>query len=301
MGRGVHISDHIARLRAKDGQLIGVSRDETDAAPQPIPLEDLDIAVIDSTLGIFLDTHVLEACARSGTSIVVTDPSHMPIGAFVPFAPTLDHARLTELQCAMSQPRRKRLWQAIVRAKIQNQLENLPDVYERNRLLDLANKVSSGDKTNNEAQAARLYWQALIGQDFRRDPKHDVGLNAALNFSYAVLRSILARSVVLSGLHPGIPLFHSNRVNPFALVDDLMEPFRPLADRFVLTANVGVESRLSSEIRHHLAGLMGATIVLDGLNGPLAEVADRYVAGIKRYLTSDIGVPPMPIIERQRG
>lgn len=138
-------------------------------------------------------------------------------------------------QIALSLPTKKRLWQQLVACKLQNQSRVLSLIHGNTshpaaaRLLRLSQNVSSGDKENLEAQGARLYWQALPAGTFQRSG-HEGWLNAVLNYTYAIFRSQLAKWVCAAGLHPTLGLHHQNDLNPFNLVDDLIEPFRPLAD-----------------------------------------------------------------------
>ena len=130
-----------------------------------------------------------------------------------------------------SRPCRWRTWRQIVRAKLAAQARLLQERTNQNWGLPLlAEKVRSGDPQNLEAHAARIYWKALFGEDFRRDREAE-DLNRHLNYGYAVLRAIVARAVCAVGLHPSLGLHHHNRYDSFCLADDLMEPFRPLVDR----------------------------------------------------------------------
>jgi CRISPR-associated protein Cas1 len=137
-------------------------------------------------------------------------------------------------QAALSLPAKKRLWQQIVRAKIQAQARLLEEKLDADcGLRAFASRVRSGDAGNLEAQAARIYWRKLFNDPhFRRDPDAD-GLNSCLNYGYAVLRAIVSRSLCGAGLHPSLGVHHHNRYDAFCLADDLMEPFRPIVDREV--------------------------------------------------------------------
>ncbi|MBU4270677.1 MAG: type II CRISPR-associated endonuclease Cas1 [Planctomycetes bacterium] len=180
-------------------------------------------------------THAaLAALVRSGAVLVVCGRDHLPAGVLLPLA---DHCqvvwRVAE-QVAISKPLRKRLWKQLVRAKIRAQAQNLPATRPaRKKLLELARQVRSGDPTNVEAQAAKVYWRHWLPDvPFRRDTDGK-GLNSLLNYGYAILRAAVARALVAAGLLPAIGLFHSNRSNAFCLADDLIEPLRPLVDRRV--------------------------------------------------------------------
>ncbi len=131
-------------------------------------------------------------------------------------------------------PQKKQLWQKIVQQKIRNQgfvLEQVGYFNETKRLNRMANQVKSGDKENVEAQAALIYFQTLFGKTFKRSEENNI--NAHLNYAYTVLRSAIARALVLYGWLPQLGIFHRSEVNPFNLADDFVEPFRPLVDLMV--------------------------------------------------------------------
>lgn len=139
-------------------------------------------------------------------------------------------AKRFDAQIAANAPLTKRLWAEIVKVKLQQQASCLDAVgADGLQLMQLARKVRAGDPDNYEAQGARRYWGQLFGEDFRREQNGD-GINAMLNYGYTVLRATTARAVVAAGLHPTLGLHHSNEGNPMRLVDDLMEPFRPVID-----------------------------------------------------------------------
>ena len=161
---------------------------------------------------------------------VLCGPNHNAVGMLL----TLDghhvQAKRIEAQIAASAPTVKRLWSAVVKAKLQQQAAALEAAGAPTApLTALVAKVRSGDPDNIEAQGARRYWSLLFGPDFRRD-QDGGGLNGMLNYGYTILRSATARAVVAAGLHPSIGLHHSNDANAMRLVDDLMEPFRPVVD-----------------------------------------------------------------------
>ncbi|MFT3897789.1 MAG: type II CRISPR-associated endonuclease Cas1 [Thermomonas sp.] len=138
-------------------------------------------------------------------------------------------ARL-DAQAAASLPTKKRLWQEIVRSKLGMQAATLGAYgLPEPPLRALIPKVASGDARNMEGVGARRYWSLLFGKDFRRDQDGE-GINALLNYGYTILRATVARHLLATGLHPGLPLHHANDANAMRLVDDLMEPFRPLVD-----------------------------------------------------------------------
>ena len=197
-----------------------------------VPLDDIT-ALILSGSQITLSKNLMVELAERKAIIVTCGRNWHPISISLPFGVHYEAAGILRDQIDASQPLRKRLWQQIVQAKIDNQAAVLRRHARETRAIGelavLHQRVRSGDPDNMEAQAARHYWPTLMGPDFRRD-RHSDGVNAFLNYGYTILRAATARAVCGSGLHPSLGIHHGTRVNPFALVDDLMEPFRPLVD-----------------------------------------------------------------------
>lgn len=228
-GRIVEIAEDGRHLCKRRGFLVVEGRGEELGR---VPLDDID-AVIASAHGLTWSNNVLVALAERCAPVVLCARNHLP--AAIVWAVDGNHIQAGRIadQTRASRPTVKRLWAQIVRAKIDSQratLEETGKPHEGFRLL--ARKVRSGDPDNVEAQAARRYWPLLFGRDFRRNREAD-GINAMLNYTYTVLRSGAARAVMAAGLHPSLGLAHRQRGNAFALADDLMEPFRPVADLLV--------------------------------------------------------------------
>ncbi|MFZ3233813.1 MAG: type II CRISPR-associated endonuclease Cas1 [Stellaceae bacterium] len=190
-------------------------------------------AVVANAHGLGYTNNALVELSRRGVPVVLCGANHMPAAIVWPVdAHHVQTGRMND-QVAASLPLKKRLWAQLVRAKILAQGATLAAVgAPSGGFYLLSRKVRSGDPANVEAEAARRYWPLLLGRDFHRD-KNAKGVNGLLNYGYAVLRAGVARAVMAAGLHPGFGLMHSNRSNPMVLVDDLMEPFRPVVDREV--------------------------------------------------------------------
>jgi CRISPR-associated protein Cas1 len=222
--RGLHLS-RPSRLALADGQLV-VGQDDGEVR---LALEDLAWLVID-TPQVSLTSALLSACAERGVAVIVTDATHTPSGLLLPFHRHFRQAEVAHQQVAMSVPLRKRLWQALVQAKIANQAAVLEALGHEGGppLREMARRVGSGDPDHLEATAARAYWSRLWPA-FRRDDDQD-HRNKLLNYGYAVVRSAVARAVVAVGLLPSLGLNHASVSNAFNLADDLVEPFRPFVD-----------------------------------------------------------------------
>lgn len=194
--------------------------------------------------------------------LVICDQRHEPVSILISLDSHHLQAGRIRLQTESSLPLRKRIWRDLIRAKITEQSRTLApfDRVGRDGLKKMVSRVRSGDPDNVEARAARYYWKRVFGKEFHRD-RFASGLNAHLNYGYTILRSALARAVVTSGLAPSFGVGHVNMRNNFALVDDLMEPFRPLVDRLVWENQTTWNGDISLEAKTVLAGMMERTIV----------------------------------------
>lgn len=251
-----------------------------------IPCEDIGLVVVDNA-GATYSHDALARLIHFGAVVVLCNDKHLPSGLLLPLS---DHTevvwRLNE-QIALRKPVCKQLWKQIVIAKIRAQAINLPeDSPARRRLLMLAHEVKSGDLTNVEAQAAKLYWSAWLCPEtpFHRDPDCSQGINAMLNYGYAVVRAAVARALVSAGLHPALGLHHCNRGNALCLADDMLEPLRPLVERAVRTLSRVGQTVLDPASKRELLSLMTATVRVGDQTGPLMVGLHRTMASLVRCI-----------------
>ena len=230
MERIIELSEGPARLNVRNSLLVIARGEEPEIT---VPLNEVAVLVLGNPQ-VVLTAPVLAGLAAAGGMVVVCDEKRMPAGMLLPLAGHFAQGERFGWQAEASLPLRKRLWQSLVRAKIAAQARALTDLRGHDAgLRELLPKVRSGDPGNVEAEAARRYWPVLFGDpEFRRD-RFGENQNHLLNYGYAVLRAIIARGVCAAGLHPSLGLHHHNRYDPFRLVDDIMEPFRPMVDRSV--------------------------------------------------------------------
>lgn len=226
----VDLSESPAFLHINQSRLIIERHNEPVTA---LPLAEVAVLIAAHAQVKFTQA-VFAGLAKAGGVFVACDEQHLPVGLMLP----LDghHWQVTRFaqQAALKLPTKKRLWQQIVKAKVLAQAGLLEDVVGSEKgLRYLAEGVRSGDPSNVEAQAARRYWSALFGDAFRRN-REAADANLLLNYGYGVLRAIVARAICGAGLHPAIGLHHHNRSSGYPLADDLMEPFRPIVDRYVV-------------------------------------------------------------------
>ncbi len=272
--RGLHLT-RPARLSLRARQIV-VAQEGAEVA---LAAEDVAYIVLDTPQAT-LTTALLAACMEHGIAVVVTDPAHHPSGLLLPFHRHHRQAAVAALQVAASAPLRKRLWQALVRAKIANQAAALDAVGAGGGepLRAMAALVGSGDPRNVEARAAREYWRRLFAR-FRRDDGQD-RRNQLLNYGYAVMRAVVARALVASGFLPCFGLHHASEANPFNLADDLLEPFRPFVDVLAWELARGGGEALSVEDRQALAGVAMRTAAIGEETTTLLLAAERSAASL---------------------
>lgn len=277
---------------AEDGRHLSVHRgflkvSEEGGEIGRVPLDDIS-ALILSGPQVTLSKSLMVGLAERKAVIVTCGRNWHPVSFTLPFGVHFETAGILRDQIEMSEPLRKRLWQQVVRAKIANQAAVLvrrhPDSRACSELGVLRRRVKSGDPENMEAQAARHYWPALMGSDFRRNREAD-GKNALLNYGYTVLRAATARAVCGSGLHPALGLHHGSRVNPFALIDDLMEPFRPMIDSVVMDMP-DVDSEIQPENKRLLAAVLQEDMMLETGLAPVANCLARLAQSLTASLSA---------------
>jgi CRISPR-associated protein Cas1 len=289
--RGLHVS-RATRLSLADNQIVA-KQDEAEAR---VSIEDIAWIVLDSPQ-VTLSTALISACMDAGVVVVTTDRTHTPNGLMLPFHRHHRQAEMAELQVGLSAPLKKRLWQTIVRMKIENQAANLKACgQDATALRAMAHLVGSGDPDNTEARAARAYWPRLFA-DFLRDDDSDKR-NALLNYGYAVVRSAVARALVAVGLIPAFGLNHASVTNAFNLADDVVEPFRPFVDNQVwrLTAKGTVkEGQTTVEERRLLASILTETAAFGAETVSLLTATEQAAESLVRAMqTSSATVLQMP-------
>lgn len=264
-----------------------------DGSRSTVPLKEV-AAVIVAHPAVTLTRSVLAGLAAHGGMLVACDGRRLPAAMTLPLQ---HHSLQTErlrVQVETPLPRKKRIWQAIVRAKVRAQAAALHIATGGDQGLGvLVAQVRSGDTTNVEARAARIYWPALFGGSFRRDPQGPEP-NSLLNYGYAVLRAIVARAIAGAGLHPSLGVHHHNRYDPFCLADDLMEPFRPWVDLEVarlLQESDGTPT-VDRDTKRRLVQTLGQRYVIDGERRTLFDIASRVASALVDALAS--GRPKLP-------
>lgn len=296
IGRVVEIATDGRHLSLYRGFLVIA---ENGAEVGRVALDEV-AAVVANAHGLSYTNNALVELAERGVPVVLCGANHLPAAIVWPVdAHHVQTGRMND-QIGASLPLKKRLWAQLVRAKILAQGATLAAFgAPSGGFYLLSRKVRSGDPDNVEAEAARRYWPLLFGPAFHRE-KGGGGVNALLNYGYAVLRAGIARAVIATGLHPSFGLMHSNRSNPMVLVDDLMEPFRPVVDREVRRLVGRGITEVSREAKADLARVMVIDLPTDAGMSPLMTCAERLAQSLARIYAGearglDLPKPALPL------
>lgn len=298
IGRIVEVADDRRHLFMNRGFMV-VKDTESSKELGQVPLDDI-AAVIANAQGLSYTNNLLVALAERGAPFVLCAANHNAVGMLLPIEGNFEQSKRIEAQIAASLPTHKRLWAAVVRSKLEQQAAALEAAGAPTApLTALAAKVRSGDPDNLEAQGARRYWGLLFGDSFRRDQQGG-GLNGLLNYGYTVMRATMARAIIASGLHPGIGLHHSHDNNAMRLVDDLMEPFRPVIDLKVWQLQRNGEEMVTPESKRALVRTLyddmqtasGATPVMVCTQQLAVSLAQVYLGERDKL---DLPLPGLPL------
>lgn len=291
-------------LSLKNGQLViklpEVERNDTlpenfkKENIRTVPIEDIGVIVIENKQ-ITFTSGLMEALLDNNCALITCDSRSMPQGLMLPLERNTTQSERFTAQINASLPLKKQLWQQTVQVKIENQaavLKTCRNVEVRN-MFKWANEVRSGDSANLEGRAAVYYWKNLFAEmeDFTRE-RDGIPPNNLLNYGYAILRAVIARSLVASGLLPTLGIHHHNRYNAYCLADDIMEPYRPFVDKWVVEIlhlemqqlkNAAIE--LSKEIKVKLLQIPVLEVIINKQRSPLMVAAGHTTASLaKCYL-----------------
>jgi len=279
-----------AYVSTKDEQLIIRTDDEYS-----IPIEDINAILLESRQ-ITITSGAMSKLARYGAAVFICDEKHLPCGVYYPMAQHSRELKWLSLQVSQSKPKLKRLWQQVVRRKILNQAACLEMCMGNGgeKLASIAEKVQSGDSGNVEAYAANYYFRKLFGESFTR---HSPCLhNYALNYGYAILRGIVARTLAIYGFNAALGMHHCNMLNNFNLADDLLEPLRPLVDFYVRLNIPDDKEELDSRKKHELLNLLNMEVEIGGKKHSTTYAVDIMIQSLGRCFenaTKQLSLPSL--------
>ena len=254
-----------------------------DAEKKSVAIEDIGVVILENQQ-ITISSGALNALLENKCAVITCDKTHMPSGLLLPLDGGHTQTQRIQTQIDATVPLKKQLWQQTVRVKIHNQamvLKSLGIAHEN--MLLWASKVKSGDSDNLEARAAVYYWAKLFPDDFIRERFGEFP-NHLLNYGYAILRAIVARSLVASGLLPTLGIFHKNKYNAYCLADDIMEPYRPFVDLLVLEwlKSNPDEGELSKGAKVHLLQIAQLDVQFENFTSPLLVGMQRTTASLAK-------------------
>ena len=265
------------------------------------PIEDLGVVVLDHKQ-ITITHGLIEKLLDNNIAIITCDSRRMPVGLMLPLCGNTTQNERFRDQLSASEPLKKQLWQQTIKAKITNQAEVLSRYRSCNikNMMRWANEVRSGDPDNFEARAAAYYWNEAFPQveNFTRD-RDGIAPNNLLNYGYAILRAVVARALVSSGLLPTLGIFHHNRYNAYCLADDIMEPYRPFVDQIVFAmADKGIiPDELTIDHKSELLRLPDIDVMINSRMSPLALAVAQTTASLYQCFngtTRKIRYPELP-------
>lgn len=251
-----------------------------------IPIEDIGVVVLDNRQ-ITITQGTLEALLENNAAVVTCDSRRMPVGLMLPLCGnTTQNERFRE-QLDASLPLKKQLWQQTVQLKIANQAAVLKECRgaEVRNMLKWVGDVRSGDADNLEARAAAYYWANLFS-NFRRNREGDPP-NNLLNYGYAILRAVVARGLVSSGLLPTLGIHHHNRYNAFCLADDIMEPYRPYVDKLIVAMFDSGLEHLDKDAKTQLLSIPVLDVMINGQRSPLMIAVGQTTSSLYKCFSGE--------------
>lgn len=260
------------------------------------PIEDIGVVVLDNRR-ITITQGLLEALLENNCAVITCDSHSLPVGLMLPLYGNSTQNERFRYQLDASQPLRKQLWQQTIKAKIENQaavLSACSGVPIKN-MKRWADDVRSGDPDNVEGHAAAYYWRYFFNnitglENFTRN-REGMAPNNLLNYGYAILRAVVARALVTSGLLPTLGIHHHNRYNAYCLADDIMEPYRPYVDElvFAIVKEQGVDNlQLTTTLKAQLLSIPTLDVVIGGKRSPLMVAATQTTASLYKCFSGEL-------------
>ena len=264
---------------------------KTNELDKSIPIEDIGIVVLDNKQ-ITITHGVIEKLLANNSALITCDASHLPVGLILPLSGNTTQSERFRNQIDISVPLKKQLWQQTIQAKIFNQAKALKKIrgVDAKNMFVWANNVKSGDSDNLEGRAAAFYWKTLFSEikDFTRS-REGIFPNSLLNYGYAILRAVVARALVISGLLPTLGIHHHNRYNAYCLADDIMEPYRPYVDILVcelISQNENIKE-VDSVVKSKLLSIPVMEVIVNGKRSPLMVAVGQTTASLYRCFSGE--------------
>nr|WP_237389371.1 type II CRISPR-associated endonuclease Cas1 [Companilactobacillus zhachilii] len=271
-------------VHVKEGDVLRLRLDSLEVLKKEnkvyIPLSDITMIVLEGNRTT-ITTKLLSSLSQNNVGLVICDDKYLPVGIYLPYGQYHHYSKRVIRQAEWTKEQKGLIWQSVIKQKMTNQVDYARfvgvDEDRLNLMQDLISNLLVGDTTNREGPVAKVYFDSLYGKSFTRDDENLI--NGAMNFGYAILRSCMARIVVGNGLVTMLGIFHHNEFNSFNLVDDLMEPFRPLMDYWVNEYVINdKQDYLSYEARLKIIEFMSQKIKIQNKKMTIDNAMQEYVA-----------------------
>lgn len=240
-------------------------------------VDEIAVLVIENPAVSFTGC-LMESLVEKKVKVIFCDSKRNPFAELAPHHGSHDSSLKIRTQAAWSKGIKDAVWTEIVSEKIRKQAEFLLEinrVREYDLLLSYISQIETGDASNREGHAAKVYFNALFGMDFTRSA--DIPVNAALNYGYSIILSAMNREIAANGYLTQLGIFHNNMFNHFNLGSDLMEPFRIIVDRYVYRMNL---CDFGKEEKHKLWGMLNDTVRIDNTQQVLINAVKIYVRSV---------------------
>ncbi len=281
-----------AYLSLKDKQLVIKIKGDNNEQEVTKPIEDIGVIVLDNRQ-ITITSGVIDALLENNCAVITCNKRSMPTGLLLPLSGNTTQSERFRHQIEASVPLKKQLWQQTITAKINNQTKVLKEFTgcDTGCMEAWAKSVRSGDHDNFEARAAYYYWQNLFGDidDFTRE-REGCFPNNLLNYGYAILRAVVARALVSSGMLPTLGIHHHNRYNAYCLADDIMEPYRPYVDKLIceIINELGTGLDLTKEIKSKLLIIPTLDVTINEKRSPLMIAVSQTTASLYQCFSGEL-------------
>lgn len=241
-----------------------------------IHINEIEMLIVEST-AVSFTAYLMNELIKNKVKVIFCDEKRNPSSELLPYYGSHDTSAKIRHQMEWTKENKAAIWTEIVTEKIRKQAEHLQDRFKKEAVLlyQYIEEMAFGDETNREGHAAKVYFNALFGKDFSRT--EDCPLNAALNYGYSIILSLFTREVVSNGYITQVGLFHDNMFNQFNLACDLMEPYRPIIDRFVLEMN---PVQFEKEEKHQMITILNKEVFVDGKKELLGKSVKIYTRSV---------------------
>uniref|UniRef100_UPI004026063A type II CRISPR-associated endonuclease Cas1 n=1 Tax=Segatella hominis TaxID=2518605 RepID=UPI004026063A len=280
-------------LSLKNYQIVISWKDCDDKITRPI--EDIGCVVLENQM-INITLPLLNELVKNNVAVILCDNKMMPTSMLQNLDANTTQAESLKFQLAITDPMKKQVWKQIIESKIKNQAAVLALAGKNKDILKpYYNNVKSGDSDNREGLAAKIYWNSLLGNSFKRE-REGCSPNSLLNYGYSILRAAVARALLGSGLLPNLGIFHKSRYNAFPLADDVMEPYRPFVDEIVYRLYENGITELNKESKSEIMRVLNCDVNIGKVKRPLQIALTMTTASLVKYYTGEIKKLSLPLI-----